>query len=144
MKIKSRFAFLFIFFIGTLNISNAQDIPKVCLNSITPAEMKKHVYYLASDEMRGRDTPSSELDSCAAYIAKEFSSYGLKPVGVNQSYFQSFNLLRTSLSEPNALSLNNTNIDTTFRIKYDFVPLYLTANRKISAPVGLRRQKGHL
>ena len=113
----------------------AQEIPVPGLNSITPDEMKAHVYYLASDEMKGRNTPSPELDTCAAYIAREFISYGLMPIGKDQSYFQVFNTLRARLSGPNTLALSTTSGDTSFRIKYDFVPLHLTANRKISAPL---------
>ena len=113
----------------------AQDIPKEGLHSITPGEMKAHVTFLASDEMKGRNTPSPELDSCAAYIAEEFASYGLKPVDNKNCYFQHFNLLRARLAEPNKISLTNSSGDTTYRIKYDFVPLHLTANRKISAPI---------
>jgi hypothetical protein len=97
--------------------------------------MKAHVYYLASDQMRGRNTPSPELDSCAAFIAHEFAFYGLKPVGTNRSYLQTFNLLRSRLAEPNTLVLSLSNKDTSYQIKDDFVPLHLTANRKVSAPI---------
>jgi len=126
---------LFISLIIIPGFIHAQQIPIEGLKSITPGEMKAHVYYLASDEMRGRNTPSPELDSCAAYIAQEFASYQLKPIGENQSYFQNFNTLRARLSEPNTLTLTTTNGDTSYKIKNDFVPLHLTANRKVSAPI---------
>ena len=105
------------------------------LDAITAGEMKKHLEYLASDAQRGRDTPSPELDTCAAYIADYFKALGLKPVGDNQSYFQHFNLLRNRLSEPNAFILTGSGIETEYKIKDDYVPLYLTANRRITAPV---------
>ncbi|MCU0646106.1 MAG: M28 family peptidase, partial [bacterium] len=113
----------------------SQEIPKKALLTITPEEMKSHVYYLASDLMKGRNTPSPELDTCAAFIAREFASYGLKPVGHNSTYFQAFNVQRARLSEPNTLVLKTSQRDTTYQIKDDFVPLHLTANRKVSAPV---------
>lgn len=113
----------------------SQEIPKNALFTITPAEMKSHVHYLASDRMRGRNTPSPELDSCAAFIAREFASYGLKPVGDNSTYIQHFNVQRARLSHPNTLVLKTSQGDSAYQIKEDFVPLHLSANRKVSAPI---------
>ncbi|MDZ7330783.1 MAG: M20/M25/M40 family metallo-hydrolase [candidate division KSB1 bacterium] len=112
-----------------------QQVPSEGLRSITPEEMKAHVYYLASDAMKGRNTPSPELDSCAAYIAREFASYGLKSVGSEKSFFQRFNVLKTRLSSPNTLTLIIAGKDTSYQIKNDFVPLHLTANKKVTGPL---------
>ncbi len=54
---------------------------------ITPAELKAHVSFLASDPLEGRDTPSRGLDVAAEYIASEFRRAGLEPAGDN-GYFQ--------------------------------------------------------
>ncbi len=134
-KLKKPVLCVFLMFLFSSSLLWSQDIPKEGLLSITPGEMKAHVYFLASDEMRGRNTPSPELDSCAAYIAGEFASYGLKPVGSANSYFQDFNVLRARLADPNTISLTSSSGDTSYRIKYDFVPLHLTANRNVSAPI---------
>jgi len=101
------------------------------LSTISAEKISKHLSYLASDEMKGRDTPSPELDTCAAYIAREFSKYGLKPVGDNDSYFQNFNVLKNRLSEPNSFKIISEAGETEFQIKQDFVPIYLTANRDV-------------
>ena len=77
---------------------SSQTVPREGLASITPQEMKAHVYFLASDGMKGRDTPSPELDSSAAFIATEFQSYGLDGIGPENSYFQTFNVLRSRLN----------------------------------------------
>lgn len=114
---------------------SSQEVPMAGLLSITPAEMKAHVYYLAADAMKGRNTPSPELDTCASFIAREFAAYGLKPVGQQKNYFQKFNLLKTRLSEPNMLTLKINQRDTTYQLKDDFVPLYLTANHRVTAPI---------
>jgi len=110
----------------------SQTVPQEGLRSITAEEMKAHVYYLASDSMKGRNTPSPELDTCAAYIAAEFESYGLKPVGTNGTYFQTLNTLRTRLGEPITLTTSYQGVETPHEIKYDFVPLHLTANKKLT------------
>lgn len=112
-----------------------QTIPKEGIESITPKEMKDHVWYLASDAMRGRNTPSPELDTCAVYIAREFKSYGLQVVGPEKSYYQAFNVLKARLAEPNTLKLTTPQGETVYELKDDFVPLHMTANRSITAPV---------
>lgn len=48
----------------------------------------KHVEYLASDELEGRDVGSKGYDLAAKYVASEFQKYGLLPFGDNQTYFQ--------------------------------------------------------
>ena len=112
-----------------------QEVPAQGLASITPQEMKAHVYYLASDDMRGRNTPSPELDTCAAYIARQFASDGLQPVGPENTYFQPFYVLKARLSEPNSLTVTTTRGETSYQIKDDFVPLHFTANQKVTAPI---------
>lgn len=137
MQLNRKFFVLIIFISSVLRatILVSQEIPKEGLNSITPEDMKKHVYFLASDEMRGRNTPSPELDSCAAYIASEFASYGLKPVSPSNSYFQTFNMVRNKLSDPNKLTVTKNGEKSTFEIKDDFVPLQTTASNKVSGPM---------
>jgi len=130
---------LYILFLSILTFSLfmpfmvwGQTIPQKGVQSITPEEMKAHVAYLASDEMKGRNTPSLELDTCAAYIAREFESYGLKPVGTNNSYHHTLFAMRTRLGDTNTLEVTFSQGTTPFRLKNDFVPLHVTANRKIS------------
>jgi hypothetical protein len=110
----------------------SQDVPTEGLKSITPQEMKAHVYFMASDGMKGRNTPSPELDSCAAYIAGEFKSYGLESVGSEKSYYQTFHVLRSQLAEPNTLELKSSEGITAYQLKNDFVPLHITGNKKLT------------
>lgn len=56
--------------------------------TITPADVKAHIAYIASDELKGRDTPSPGLEAAAKYIADHFKSYGLKPAGDSGTYLQ--------------------------------------------------------
>ncbi len=60
---------------------NAQDIEI--------KNLKKHVYFLADDMMKGRGTGSKENKRAAKYIRKEFKKYKLKPLGTD-GYFQEF------------------------------------------------------
>ena len=67
---------------GVLWASKART-PKVDAERI-----RAHVKYLASDELEGRGTGQKGGERAAAYIAQEFSSYGLLPAGENGTYFQ--------------------------------------------------------
>ncbi|MEO7393838.1 MAG: M28 family peptidase [Chitinophagaceae bacterium] len=63
--------------------------------SITAADMKKHLYIIASKEMEGRDTPSPGLEKAASYIEEHFKSLGLMP-GNKDSYRQQYPLYKDS------------------------------------------------
>jgi hypothetical protein len=56
--------------------------------TITAEAAYAHVAYLASDDMRGRATPSPELERAAQYIAAQFEAAGLRPAGADGTYFQ--------------------------------------------------------
>ena len=60
------------------------------LASIKADALKGHIYFLASDEMAGRDSLSHEGRIAAEYIAAFFHRAGLKPVGAGGTYFQPF------------------------------------------------------
>ena len=49
--------------------------------------LKAHVSFLASDALKGRNTPSPELDISAEYIAAQFRRAGLEPA-FGESFFQ--------------------------------------------------------
>ncbi|MBI4243399.1 MAG: M28 family peptidase [Planctomycetes bacterium] len=58
------------------------------LSTITSQEFKDHLDFLASDEMKGRNTPSPELNKAADYIGAEFKRCGLlSPEGI-ENYIQ--------------------------------------------------------
>src|SRR5262249_34868159 len=52
--------------------------------------MKKDIFFLASEECEGRGVGTKGLDKAADYIADQFKQAGLKPGGVNGTYFQPF------------------------------------------------------
>ncbi|MDZ7338745.1 MAG: M20/M25/M40 family metallo-hydrolase [candidate division KSB1 bacterium] len=111
------------------------DVPPAGLASITPPEMYAHVAFLASDEMRGRDTPSPELRRAADYIAAEFARYGLSPTTRQRSFLVPFPLERVALSAPNSLVVIGPDGEREFAIKEDFVPIHISGSRQVEAPV---------
>ena len=48
---------------------------------ISARELHAYISILASDSMRGRSTPSPELDRAAAFVAAQLRAAGLSPVG---------------------------------------------------------------
>ena len=51
--------------------------------TITAEQLKDYLYFVASDEMEGRDTPSRGLDLTAKFIATMLMRCGVKPAGDN-------------------------------------------------------------
>ncbi|MFZ4793753.1 MAG: M20/M25/M40 family metallo-hydrolase, partial [Blastocatellia bacterium] len=52
------------------------------------AQLRDYLYFVASDEMEGRDTPSRGLDLTAKFIALNLSRWGFKPAGDGGTFFQ--------------------------------------------------------
>src|SRR5690349_12681460 len=57
------------------------------LDVITAESLRADLSFLASDELKGRFTPSPELDVSAEFIASRFRAAGLEPA-TEGSYFQ--------------------------------------------------------
>lgn len=55
--------------------------------------IKKHVYYLASAELKGRNTGEEGQKVAAHYIARQFEQYGLKPFN-EEGFYHYYNLKR--------------------------------------------------
>lgn len=70
---------------------------RAAAETITPDDVRRHIAYLASDELRGRNTPSPGLDKAAEYIAGVFGRLGLQPAGDAGGYIQRYALQRRAL-----------------------------------------------
>lgn len=95
----------FVVFLTSVCLLAQSDPPKAAvapemqaaLDGIQASDLRKHLSYIASDELEGRDSPSRGLDLAADYIATQFRLAGLEP-GAGDSYFQSASML---VEEPN-------------------------------------------
>jgi hypothetical protein len=83
-----------IYFVVILLISGyivkAQDDVELTKKTVNTEEVAAHVWFLAADELRGRDTGSPEIDIAAAYIAAQYRKYGVK--SIEGSYYQKVKL----------------------------------------------------
>lgn len=86
-----RLATIVALWVGLLSVSTGLAIPPEVaagLDRISAARLEKHLSYIASDELKGRDTPSPGLDLAAEYIAADFKDAGLEPIGDDGTFFQ--------------------------------------------------------
>ncbi|BAO55462.1 M28 family peptidase [Nonlabens marinus] len=61
---------------------------RVALPSSNPTQIAIDVQYLASDELKGRETGSEGIELAATYLAERFEQMGIQPYG--QNYRQPF------------------------------------------------------
>src|SRR5471030_3170774 len=64
---------------------------RAVLDHIRSESLKGHLWFIASDLLEGRGTPSRGLDLAAEYIAAQFRRDGLEPAG-DDDYFQTTTL----------------------------------------------------
>lgn len=62
--------------------------------TITAAQLRDYLTFVAADEMEGRDTPSRGLNTTAKFLATHLSRWGLRPGGEENTYFQKIALRR--------------------------------------------------
>ncbi len=75
---------------------------------VTRPSIEAPLTFLASDEMRGRNTGSQELDIAANYIANEFQQLGIKPVAGPNQYFQPIEFERSGPPDYAQVELRGT------------------------------------
>lgn len=56
--------------------------------TVSQETIKEHIYYIASDELKGRNTGSEEILIAADYLAEQLKRYGAQPVPGADGYFQ--------------------------------------------------------
>lgn len=85
--------------------------------SVTASESEAHLSFLASDEMRGRDTGSPEIDIAANYIKTQLKIFGAKPVRGDTSYFQPVRLEKIVPATTASLTVGSD----VFKLKDDLI-----------------------
>jgi len=78
-------AFLFVF----LSVIPLQA-QKKGMESIKTNDLKRHMLFLSSDELEGRDTGEPGLQVAARYLAVQAEALGLKPLDKNEDYLQTY------------------------------------------------------
>ena len=110
-----------------------KDSPAIkAAQNITVAQMRDYLYFISSDEMEGRDTPSRGLDITAKFIGMNLSRWGFKPAGDDGTYYQKMALLRES-ADPQSSAL--TVGGETLKYGVDYFRLNGSSPVPVSAPL---------
>ena len=97
-----------LFLLGFLFVAgvNAQSDIEIVKETVNKPEIEGHIYFLADDLLKGRETGTPENKIAAAYLANEFRSYGVQPNPKTGDYYQEIPLKKTAAPEPMFLSIN--------------------------------------
>jgi aminopeptidase YwaD len=102
---------------------------------LSPTEFLGYVKYLASEDMRGRETGSPELEKAAGFIRDQFRSMNLKPLS-GDSYYQDFEVTTSArLGAQNQVSYTLNHQKKALKFQQDFVPLNVSSGGKVSGEV---------
>src|SRR6059058_1646751 len=74
------------------------------VDTISAAQLRTYLTFIASDEMEGRDTPSRGLDTVAKFIAFNLTKWGFKPAGDDGTFFQKIALHRDAADAANSFA----------------------------------------
>lgn len=70
------------------DVASLTSDERIALAAITQNRVRSTVAFLASDEMKGRQTPSPELNIAAAYVKSRLQAAGLEGLGPDGSFYQ--------------------------------------------------------
>lgn len=102
-------------------VSPAAGASTAQLAPITAEGMRARISFLASDALRGRDTPSQGLEAAATYLASESARLGLEPAGEEGTYYQRYPFpLRRLAVERTSLTVRGPRAAQTLRYGSDF------------------------
>jgi len=96
-----------MFFIFLISCNSGKEI--------TEGELRDHIFYLASDSLKGRLTGTPGDSLAALYIRDELASYGFNPVSGDG--FQRFNVtLKMEAGPENSLSIGGEHFSQDGRV----------------------------
>ncbi|RKU38297.1 peptidase M28 [Candidatus Poribacteria bacterium] len=103
--------------------------------------IQQHIEFLADDALEGRMTGSEGAKRAAEHIAAQFEALNLKPMGDEQSYFQTFEFTagRRIIAEENRFhithQMHGSEQVMEFSVEQDFQPLSFSRNGVVEGEV---------
>lgn len=76
------------------------------LETVNKSAIEGHIYFLADDLLKGRETGTDENKIAASYLANTLRSYGVKPNPKTGTYYQKFELRKIEPSTKRTLFVN--------------------------------------
>ena len=99
--------------------ARAGEVP-AAMAQIRQADLKRDLYAMANDAMRGREAGTPDEMRASIWVAEEMRKIGVKPAGDDGSYFQWFDMTRTRVSTASSFAVLGTD---SLRAWRDFIPL---------------------
>ena len=103
--------------------------------SINAADLRRDVFFLASDDMRGRLVGTPENRRAAEFIERRFAELGLRGIAADASYLQSFGLLTATLGETSVFTVRSGNDRSEGALGSDFYPERFSGTGQAEGPV---------
>src|SRR3954468_5582549 len=76
--------------------------PPAAINAIRETDLKRDLYIMGGDAMRGREAGTIDEMRASVWVADEMEKIGLEPLGDMGSWFQWWNMRRTRISTPSS------------------------------------------
>jgi hypothetical protein len=109
---------LLIFICSSAALFGQKD-KKITEATVTRSGVEGKVHFLASDEMRGRDTPSPELNMAARFLATNLMQSGVKMAPGADSYLQPVSMVMSTPPSSGSFAVG----DSVFDFKRDMIML---------------------
>lgn len=90
-------------------------------NTVSKSKIEGHIYYLADDLFKGRETGTPENKLAASYLANTLRSYGVKPNPKTNTYYQQVPLIKNT--PPNNISLTIGGQTVKSKVALNAVPI---------------------
>src|SRR5436309_15258594 len=105
---------------NALFVQSPADVQRAA-QTIPPDDIRRRIGIIADDSMRGRDTPSPELDKVAQYIAGEYRRLGLKPGGDRGGFLQRYSIDRVRVLGDSSAAFVHGGAGATLKYGPDFI-----------------------
>ena len=90
---------------------SAQTEKEKVIETTNKATIEGHIYFLADDLLKGRETGTPENKIAAAYLANTLRSYGVKPNPQTGTFYQDVKLKRVSPPAEVSIEINGQQIN---------------------------------
>ncbi len=96
--------------------------PEELLERVRPEALRSHMAFLADDLLEGRGTGTRGYQLAANYVRAQFAQMGLKPGGVDGSYFQNVRFRKIELlRDQTSMLVDNGGAEKKLAVDKDFV-----------------------
>ncbi|MAP55468.1 M28 family peptidase [Altibacter sp.] len=104
----------------------AQTDKELVQNTVSKSAIEGHIYFLADDLLKGRETGTAENKIAASYLANTMRGYGVQPASKEGTFYQNIPMQRVSPPKHTDLTLDGVSVR--HKVAIEAVPLEYTGN----------------